>query len=99
MPPYRVTLSEFGEVTTYCLLKYSSQELRLVSDLSRGSFGESNELDMLSSLSCLGEVCDKSTTSLGEVRVMEFDNDHDKRTLAARGGADQFHFIAFPEFR
>ena len=63
--------------------------LRLVSDLSRGSFGESNELDMLSSLACLGEVCDKSTTSLGEVRVMEFDNEHDKRTLAARGGADQ----------
>ena len=52
-------------------------------DLSRGSFGESNELDMLSSLACLGEVCDKSTTSLGEVRVMEFDNEHDKGTLAA----------------
>jgi len=43
----------------------------------------------LSSLACLGEVCDKSTTSLGEVRVMEFDNEYDKRTLAARGGADQ----------
>ena len=64
-------------------------DIRLVYDLSRGSFGESNELDMLSSLACLGEVCDKSTTSLGEVRVMEFDNEHDERTLAVRGGADQ----------
>ena len=47
---------------------------------------------MLSSSACLGEVCDKSTTSLGEVRVMEFDNEHDKRTLAARGGADHNEF-------
>ena len=54
----------------------STTRLRLVSgkfrgneltDLSWGSFVESksNELDMLSSLACLGEVCDKSTTSLG----------------------------------
>jgi len=93
MPKYHYT--NFTETSprqksTTCLRlvsgKFRGNEL---TDLSRGSFGESNELDMLSSLACLGEVCDKSTTSLGEVRVMEFDNEHDKRTLAARGGADQ----------